>query len=92
MRRLDFDAPGAAAVRSGSAELAAMAVSALRDELDLTPKPGLVDRATAGAHCDMNHALMTASALALEPGFVAIARAAAGERESTRLRGALGVA
>lgn len=92
MRRLDFDAPGAAGPRSRAADLAGMAVAALRDELDLTPKPGLVDRATTGAHRDMDHALMTASALALAPGFAAIAQAAAGECEPIRLRAALGVA
>ncbi|AWN16675.1 triphosphoribosyl-dephospho-CoA synthase [Salinisphaera sp. LB1] len=92
MRRLDFDAAGAAGPRSPALDLAGMAVAALRDELDLTPKPGLVDRTTTGAHRDMDHALMTASALALEPGFAAIATAAAGEADAAALRAALGVA
>ncbi|MGN8158228.1 triphosphoribosyl-dephospho-CoA synthase, partial [Salinisphaera sp. SWV1] len=92
MRRLDFDAAGAAGSRSSALDLAGMAVAALRDELDLTPKPGLVDRTTTGAHRDMDHALMTTSALALEPGFAAIATAAAGEADAAALRAALGVA
>lgn len=92
MRGLEFDAPGGAGPLSREAELADMAVAALRDELDLTPKPGLVDRASAGAHHDMDHALMTASALALTPGFAAIARVAAGHTDQAALRAALGVA
>ena len=92
MRRLDFDATGAAGPSSPAVELAALAVSALRDEVDLTPKPGLVDRATRGAHRDMDHALMVASAQALEPGFTAIARAAESESDPVALRAALGAA
>lgn len=47
--------------------LADLAVEALIDEADLSPKPGLVDRRSSGAHSDMTLALMHASALALWP-------------------------
>lgn len=43
------------------------AVDALQTELDLTPKPGLVDLHDNGAHNDMNHALMTKSIRTLRP-------------------------
>jgi len=55
--------------------LAQAATQALLAEVDLTPKPGLVDRRGSGAHCDMNHALMQRSAHALTPGFMAMADA-----------------
>ncbi|MDR6710917.1 triphosphoribosyl-dephospho-CoA synthase [Pseudomonas hunanensis] len=48
-------------------QLADLAVEALIDEADLSPKPGLVDRRGSGAHGDMSLALMHASALALWP-------------------------
>lgn len=46
--------------------LAKAAVQAMQDELDLTPKPGLVDRANAGAHSDMDYDLMNRSLHVLE--------------------------
>ena len=54
--------------------LAKAACKALRDELDLTPKPGLVDRDDSGSHTDMNYEVMTKGISALEPVFEAIAR------------------
>ncbi|MBF8741406.1 triphosphoribosyl-dephospho-CoA synthase [Pseudomonas guariconensis] len=56
-------------------QLADMAVEALIDEADLSPKPGLVDRRGNGAHGDMSLALMHASALALWPCFRLMAEA-----------------
>ncbi|MFK3775322.1 triphosphoribosyl-dephospho-CoA synthase [Pseudomonas sp. NPDC089406] len=56
--------------------LADLAVEALLDEADLSPKPGLVDRRSNGAHHDMSLALMHASALALWPCFKHMAQAA----------------
>ena len=53
--------------------LAHYACCALRDELDLTPKPGLVDCHDNGAHADMDHALMLRSIRALRPWFWQIA-------------------
>lgn len=58
-------------------DLTALAVAALLDELEVFPKPGLVSRVDSGAHRDMDHALMTASALALAEPFRAIAEAGA---------------
>ncbi|MCI6075584.1 MAG: [citrate (pro-3S)-lyase] ligase [Bacteroidales bacterium] len=46
-----------------------LATCALQDELDTTPKPGLVDRDNCGAHKDMDHTLMTRSIQALHPFF-----------------------
>lgn len=43
-------------------QLAGLAVRALHDEIDLTPKPGLVDRRGSGAHNDMSAALLHDSA------------------------------
>ena len=53
--------------------LAEAAVTALRQELDTTPKPGLVDKEGNGAHRDMDYALMIRSIEALRPWFVRIA-------------------
>lgn len=49
------------------------ACKALLAELDLTPKPGLVDRHDSGAHKDMDYALMRKSIDALRPYFREIA-------------------
>ena len=53
--------------------LAELACRALHRELDLTPKPGLVDRHTNGAHRDMDHALMSRGIEALRPWLEALA-------------------
>lgn len=53
--------------------LAQLAVNALQEELDTTPKPGLIDRDDTGAHADMDHALMCRSIAALRPYFVKLA-------------------
>lgn len=71
--------------------LATAATDALRAEVDLTPKPGLVDLRNAGAHSDMNHALMVASSQALTLGFHDCAVAATRERDPVRLRAELGL-
>ncbi|MHC6225704.1 triphosphoribosyl-dephospho-CoA synthase [Pseudomonas sp. X10] len=55
--------------------LADLAVEALIDEADLSPKPGLVDRRGSGAHQDLSLGLMHASALALWPCFKQMAEA-----------------
>ena len=57
------------------AVMAKAATLALQAELDLTPKPGLVDTEGCGAHTDMDHALMSRSIAALEPVFADIVRA-----------------
>ncbi|OPB12223.1 triphosphoribosyl-dephospho-CoA synthase MdcB [Pseudomonas fluorescens] len=56
--------------------LADMAVDALIDEADLSPKPALVDRRGNGAHRDLHLGLMHASALSLWPMFKEMAQAA----------------
>ncbi|UST79438.1 triphosphoribosyl-dephospho-CoA synthase [Pseudomonas siliginis] len=56
--------------------LADLAVDALIDEADLSPKPALVDRRGNGAHTDLHLGLMHASALALWPAFMEMAEAA----------------
>lgn len=56
--------------------LADLAVQALIDEVNLTPKPGLVDRRGSGAHDDLTLELMEKSAFSLFPMFKAMAQAA----------------
>jgi triphosphoribosyl-dephospho-CoA synthase len=52
--------------------LASQAVAALLEEARLTPKPGLVDEESTGAHEDLNIDLMIRSATALEGTFAEI--------------------
>ncbi len=56
-------------LKFAAARLAAGAHAALIKELDLTPKPGLVDRSNSGAHFDMDYSLFVKSAAALTPYF-----------------------
>ncbi|AVD83484.1 triphosphoribosyl-dephospho-CoA synthase [Pseudomonas sp. SWI6] len=71
--------------------LADLAVAALIDEADLSPKPGLVDRRSSGAHNDMTLSLMHASAMALWPCLRQMAEAAQDHGYIDQpLRGALG--
>lgn len=53
--------------------LADMVVLALIDEVTLTPKPGLVDMRSRGAHRDLNWGLMCHSAWVLHPTFHSMA-------------------
>lgn len=73
-----------------AAGLAQMVVTALIDEVTLTPKPGLVDFRGRGAHHDLNWMLMCHSAWALHPGFCAMAEAGAGSVGTQRLREQIG--
>src|SRR5215470_1827492 len=75
---------------SPALELSNLAVAVLLDEAELTPKPALVDRRGNGAHHDLDLARLRRSALALEPGFAAIARVAEDELPALRLREQLG--
>lgn len=76
---------------SAAERLADLAVQALVDEADLSPKPGLVDRRGSGAHSDLHLGLMHASAQSLWPAFAAMADAARCEgRVSQALRETLG--
>lgn len=56
--------------------LADLAVAALIDEAELSPKPALVDRRGNGAHADLSLALMRTSARSLWPAFRDMAAAA----------------
>lgn len=58
-------------------DLAHLAAASLVAEARLTPKPGLVDCATTGAHTDMDLSTFMASAAALEPLFAEYAAAGA---------------
>ena len=71
-------------VRTLATTLADAATDALRAEVDLTPKPGLVDARGSGSHHDMSHALMRASADALHLGFHDAAVAATHDGTSLR--------
>ena len=53
--------------------IAHLATQALQAELDITPKPGLVDCHDNGAHTDMDYALMCRSIRALHPYFTRLA-------------------
>lgn len=66
--------------------IAARAVDALIAEARLTPKPALVDENGSGAHRDLDLGTMLCSANALQPTFLAIARAASQARPSQALR------
>lgn len=70
--------------------LAACAVSALIDEAELSPKPGLVDSRGSGAHDDLTLKLMRRSARTLEPTFLAMALEAQYRLPGIGLREALG--
>lgn len=70
--------------------LARHATQALIAEAELTPKPGLVDRRSKGAHRDLSLDLFLLSAHVLEPYFRSIAEEAQSVREPHCLREALG--
>jgi triphosphoribosyl-dephospho-CoA synthase len=75
---------------SAALELSDLAVAVLLEEAELTPKPALVDRRGNGAHHDLDLARLRRSALTLRDGFATIARAAAEEESSLRLRARIG--
>ena len=62
-------------------QLADLAVQVLIDESDLSPKPGLVDRRSNGAHTDLNLGLMHSSAYALRQTFQDMAEAASAAKD-----------
>lgn len=71
-------------------QLAHLAVTALIDEAILTPKPGLVDLRSSGAHCDLDWMMMCDSADTLHPFFYAMAVAGATLEDTLTLREELG--
>ena len=70
--------------------LASLASSCLIEEVNLTPKPGLVDRRGRGSHTDLTVDLMERSARTLESSFAEIARESWGQKIDVRLREAIG--
>ncbi|SQC34961.1 triphosphoribosyl-dephospho-CoA synthase CitG [Kluyvera cryocrescens] len=60
---------GSIAINPRPVDVTALAEDALWQELELTPKPGLVDRLNNGAHRDMDHALFVRSIQAISPWF-----------------------
>jgi len=66
--------------------LAQFAVEALIAELELTPKPGLVDLRSSGSHHNMDAKLMRASAESLYECFEQMARAAYNSKPDQELR------
>jgi triphosphoribosyl-dephospho-CoA synthase len=83
---LGFPGPVLPAWQPGAERLAALAVTALVAEAELTPKPGLVDARGSGVHRDLDLPLMRRSAITLRPTFRALAVAAAGRRPGPALR------
>ncbi|MGK5051898.1 triphosphoribosyl-dephospho-CoA synthase [Janthinobacterium sp. RB2P8] len=77
-------------VQLRSATLGRQVLQALLDEVTLTPKPGLVDLRSRGAHTDLNWALMCHSACVLEPVFAAMADAGAQSEDDDLLRQRIG--
>ncbi len=69
-----------------SKELADLAVKALVDEAELTPKPGLVDQQDNGTHTDMDFNLMIKSTHALYPTFEEIGYVAFSQEPTQELR------
>lgn len=72
--------------QSLSRNLAAKAVRSLIEEVELTPKPGLVDSRNTGSHQDLTIQLMRASAESLRDTFEQIALASYGRKPSQALR------
>lgn len=68
-----------------SARLGELAVSALLEELSVTPKAGLVDRNNNGSHRDMDFSLFTKSANTLLPYFSAFVSAGADRAKLTEI-------
>ena len=60
---------GLLAIKPRAINVASLAEDALWQELELTPKPGLVDKNNNGSHRDMNHALFVRSIQAISPWF-----------------------
>ncbi|HZH58967.1 MAG TPA: triphosphoribosyl-dephospho-CoA synthase [Metabacillus sp.] len=69
-----------------SEEVARLAVASLIEEVELTPKPGLVDQRNTGAHQDLTLTLMKKSAHSLYNTFLTIAISSYGELPSQQLR------
>ncbi|WP_152082203.1 triphosphoribosyl-dephospho-CoA synthase CitG [Enterobacter oligotrophicus] len=64
---------GLLATKPCTLSVPALAAEALWQELELTPKPGLVDKLNNGSHRDMDHALFVRSITAITPWFARFA-------------------
>ncbi|MBE3510498.1 triphosphoribosyl-dephospho-CoA synthase CitG [Enterobacter cloacae complex sp. I2] len=64
---------GLLATKPRPIDVPALAEAALWQELELTPKPGLVDKLNNGSHRDMDHALFVRSITAITPWFARFA-------------------
>ena len=73
-----------------AARLATLAVDALIEEAELTPKPALVDQRGPGAHTDLSLSLMRCSARALRSSFELMALASFCQIPNQTLREDLG--
>ncbi|MFM2477806.1 triphosphoribosyl-dephospho-CoA synthase [Celerinatantimonas sp. MCCC 1A17872] len=71
-------------------QLSQLATQALLDEVRLTPKPGLVDMRSNGAHSDLTLELMERSANSLTDTFYAIAKASYDSPADVSLRAEIG--
>src|SRR5690554_720971 len=76
--------------RACSEYLADLATTSLIHEVELTPKPGLVDSSNSGAHHDLDIAMMRNSAYTLRDSFAAMAKIAYEQRPSQIIREQLG--
>ena len=91
LARLDYPGRRKISGRSRAAPyLACLAVQALIEEVELTPKPALVDKRGSGAHTDLSLTLMRRSAYCLEPWFERMALASFRRIPSQTLREELG--
>ena len=73
-----------------AARLARLAIQALIEEAELTPKPGLVDQRGPGVHADLSLKLMKHSARSLRPHFELMALVSFLQIPSLTLREQLG--
>lgn len=64
---------GLLATKPRPVDVPELAEEALWQELELTPKPGLVDKLNNGSHRDMDHALFARSIAAITPWFARFA-------------------
>lgn len=76
---------GLLATKPRPADVPALAEAALWQELELTPKPGLVDRLNNGSHRDMDHALFVRSIAAITPWFSRFAELGSARMRINRL-------
>ena len=78
--------PPTSPIRSPIRELIKLLVVGLRRELDLSPKPGLVDRWDNGSHDDLDYPLMARSIRLLKPYFSKCVTALETQRPIEQLR------